>query len=146
MAASLGRESSVRLLIDRGAEINALDAHDNSALVPAARLGDFGILEMLLEAGDPVPVEQLDKAAFEALRHGQDVVVERLVQKGAQQPLLRPRRESTVSSSSSSASEEQATDQDNSDPSPSRPTRSVLSAAAAPPASILRRPRALPPL
>jgi ankyrin repeat protein len=149
MAASLGRDSSVRLLIDHGAEINALDSHDNSALVTAARLGNLGILDMLLEAGNPVPAEQLDKAVLEALNRGQDVVVERLVQKGAKQPLLRPCRKSKVSSSSST-SEDQAIDQGDPDPSPSpsQPARSVASAAAAaaPPASILRRPRELPPL
>jgi ankyrin repeat protein len=146
MAAVFQREQGLlQLLIDHGARVNVLDMYGNSALVTAARLGNLGILDMLLEAGNPVPAEQLDKAVLEALHHGQDVVVERLVQKGAKQPLLRPRRKSKVSSSSSSTSEEQTIDQADPDasPSPSQPARSVASAAAAaaPPASILRRPR-----
>jgi ankyrin repeat protein len=98
-----------RLLIAHGADICALDVSGNSALVTASRYGHTEIVDMLLEAGDPVPTKQLDEAASEALHHWQDVVVERLVQKGAKQPLLRLRRVSSAHFSSTSEEYRQST-------------------------------------
>jgi len=87
LAAFNGRETSVRLLLDHGADINALDMQDNSPLVVASIHGYLKVVDMLLESGDPVPIEQLNKAFSKAsIYFKHDDIVERLVQKGAQQP------------------------------------------------------------
>jgi ankyrin repeat protein len=97
LAALHSRPTFARLLLDRGA-----DDLGNSALFAASYYGNSEILDMLLEAGDPVSIEQLDKAAFKALENGHDSVVERLVQKGAKRPSFPPRIEGTDGSSSAS--------------------------------------------
>lgn len=106
MAVSFGRESFVRLLIDHGADVHAVNAKGDAVLVSASGMGNLEILDVILQASDSVPIEQLNRAASEALTYGHDEIVERLVAKGAEAPVLPSRRESTDESSSSSADEE----------------------------------------
>jgi hypothetical protein len=44
----------VRLLVSPGCDVEAFDTFGNSALIAAAQLGDFAIMELLLEAGADV--------------------------------------------------------------------------------------------
>jgi ankyrin repeat protein len=86
LAALHSRSTSVRLLLDRGANIHDVDDWDKSALLAASYNRNFEILDMLLDAGDPTPIEQLTRAALKAMRDGKSDVVHRLVQKGAKRP------------------------------------------------------------
>ena len=120
VAAAQGHETAVRLLIDHGADVNAVSEQDNAfvvaewppcadsgdiswdtvencALVAASRRGFPGIVDMLLEAGDPMPVEQLNNAAVGAFDGGHDGIVARLIRNGAKQPLHWALRDNTES-------------------------------------------------
>jgi len=91
-AVARGHASTVRFLIDHGADVSAIGEQgpeyaDTCAFFAASRRGYLDILDILLAAGDPVPIERLDKAVVGALDGGFDEVVARLVQKGARLPL-----------------------------------------------------------
>lgn len=83
---------AVRLLLERGADVNALDRDGYSALVEASWGGNTAVVDTLLEAGDRVPTEQLDFAAQAA---SSNEIAKRLAQKRAKPP-VRPVLDSNV--------------------------------------------------
>ena len=77
-AADAGRTAVVRLLLDRGAQIDAMDAGHRTALMAAAASGHTEVVKLLLERGADVLVrgEDLDRgfdtgsALTEAMQRG----------------------------------------------------------------------------
>lgn len=51
MAASRGKEATVKLLLENGADIEAKDSFDQTPLIAAASRGDEATVELLLEKG-----------------------------------------------------------------------------------------------
>lgn len=83
IAAMTGQEMAVRLLIKHGTDTNALDRDGFSALVEASWSGNMDVVDVLLEAGDPVPTEQLNFAAQAA---SNSEVAKRVAQERAKEP------------------------------------------------------------
>lgn len=90
--ASFGRVEAVRTLLDRGADVNALDEHGGSALLCAIQYarqtGDRGVLDLLLsvphkpETIDSLTSKKRISPLFEAIDYGQPDVVEGLLKMG----------------------------------------------------------------
>ena len=58
-----GRRTVVKLLLDRGADVNAKTATGITPLIAAASVGDADIVKLLLEKGTDVSVERSSRAA-----------------------------------------------------------------------------------
>ncbi len=80
-AAAEGHANVVRLLIQRGAEVNALDRVKGTPLLPAAEAGSIEIVTELLKAGADVDVQNRSKrsALLLAARKGHLEVVKILI-------------------------------------------------------------------
>lgn len=85
-AAASGGETTVRLLLDHGVYADFYDDFDDSPLDIASTAGHKTIVNMLLEAGDPVPKQLLDSAAEAARWSGiwakRETIVDMLLEAG----------------------------------------------------------------
>jgi ankyrin repeat protein len=111
--AALGDVNAVRLMLDHGADVNAIDPLGRTALMYAAAsdLLPLDVVKMLVEHGASVNVKDGHKQAGDfgltaldiAKLHGETPVVDYLVKSGAtgtaqSPPVLKPRRENTIQS------------------------------------------------
>jgi hypothetical protein len=84
-----GLEAVVRLLLEKGADVEAKDKDGWTALRWAARHGHDGVMRLLLEKGADVEAKDNDGrtalrwAALDGLLHGHEAVVRLLLEKGA---------------------------------------------------------------
>ncbi|KAL2825756.1 ankyrin repeat-containing domain protein [Aspergillus cavernicola] len=81
-AASRGYEEIVRLLLDGGADPNAVGRTGQAPIYGAALRGSEGLVTMLLEAG--ASAETRDRALISAAERGHDNVVALLIKSGAE--------------------------------------------------------------
>jgi len=91
-----GHEGAARLLVDRGADLAALDAQDRTPLHQAAEVGSGVLVELLLDAGSEVEARDLwgRTPLFLAANWGNDLdAVERLIAAGANADDRTPRGE-----------------------------------------------------
>jgi ankyrin repeat protein len=111
--AALGDVSAVRLMLDHGADVNAVDPLGRTALMYAASsdLVPLDVVKLLVEHGADVNAKDGHKQASDfgltaldiAKLHGETPVVEYLSKSGAKDtapsaPVLKPRRENTIQS------------------------------------------------
>ena len=111
--AALGDVNAVRLMLDHGADVNAIDPLGRTALMYAAAsdLLLLDVVKLLVGRGADVNVKDGHKQAGDfgltaldiARLHGETPVVEWLIQSGAKgmaqsAPVLKPRRENTIQS------------------------------------------------
>jgi hypothetical protein len=80
MAANGGQEEAVRMLLDAGAEVNALDKHGNSPIMFAAQHGYDSIVRLLLDQGADRSVRGTHgkSAAYIARQNGHESTVQLL--------------------------------------------------------------------
>lgn len=111
--AALGDINAVRLMLDRGADVNAIDSFGRTPLMYAAAsdLLPRDVVKLLVERGANVNAKDGHKQAGDfgltaldiAKLHGETPIVEYLVESGAEgtaqsPPVLKPRRENTIQS------------------------------------------------
>jgi ankyrin repeat protein len=111
--AALGDSNAVRLMLDHGADVNAVDPLGRTALMYAAAsdLLPLEVIKLLVEHGANVNAKDDHKHAGDfgltpldiARLHGETPIVEYLSQAGAKgtplsPPVLKPRRENTIQS------------------------------------------------
>ncbi|KAM5364137.1 hypothetical protein ACJZ2D_011638 [Fusarium nematophilum] len=84
-AAMNGREADVRLLLEKGADLEAEDGYGSTALSLAAYKGHEAVARMLLERGADLEARdrQHGTPLLRATKHGQVAVVRLLLEKGA---------------------------------------------------------------
>ena len=84
-AARSGHEAVVRLLLEKGARVDAKDGLGSTALHLAARSGHEAVVRLLLEKGARVDAKAEDgsTALHQAARSGHEAVVRLLLEKGA---------------------------------------------------------------
>jgi ankyrin repeat protein len=75
--AEFGHETVVRLLLEKGAGIEAKDKHGETALIKAAESGYEAVIQLLLEKGADIEAEGgfKETALTKAARHGHKAVV-----------------------------------------------------------------------
>ncbi|KAM3549052.1 hypothetical protein MY1884_008914, partial [Beauveria asiatica] len=79
-----GQEAVVRLLLEKGAEIEAKDESGRTALGWAARQGHEAVVRLLLEKGAEIEAKESGRTAlWWAARQGHEAVVRLLLEKGA---------------------------------------------------------------
>ena len=79
-----GNEAAVKILLDRGADINALNEDGDSALGLASWNGHENVVKILLEKGADLNIGR--SALRQASRLGRENIVKMLVEKGAVMP------------------------------------------------------------
>jgi ankyrin repeat protein len=84
-AAGKGHESSVRILLEAGALVNAGDDWGETALMQAVSSGSAATVQLLLEAGARMDMRDLhnDDAMLRAAKHGHVAILRLLLQSGA---------------------------------------------------------------
>ena len=84
-AADQGHEHIVRLLLKKGANVNAFEGDKDTALVCASRNGHERMVQLLLEKGANIDAARLegDTALLVASRKGHERIVRLLLKKGA---------------------------------------------------------------
>jgi ankyrin repeat protein len=84
MAAESGQQKVLRLLLEKGADVNAIDEWCNTPLTWAASRGDEMMVQLLLEKGADIEAKSYDGTALHAAAHeGHAAVVGLLLEKGA---------------------------------------------------------------
>ncbi|KLU81030.1 hypothetical protein MAPG_00125 [Magnaporthiopsis poae ATCC 64411] len=84
-ASSAGHSNIVKMLLERGADVNAQDSEYDNALQAASSAGHGEIVKMLLEKGADVKAEDVDRRTplWIAAGNGHEAVVELLIKNGA---------------------------------------------------------------
>lgn len=94
VAARAGNANAVRLLIERGADVNAVDKEGGTALKNAARIGHTDVVRVLLEKGADVNAVTQDSLTVRILAARKDKelagIVRLLMEHGAQLDIASP--------------------------------------------------------
>jgi len=84
VAASIGLEEVVQLLVEKGADVNAQGTYYGTALQAASSKGHGQVVQRLLEAGANINTQgEYDTALQLASSNGHDQIVQRLLEAGA---------------------------------------------------------------